>query len=80
QADVVRPFLEHYELQGVAIDPLTGKYYVCSGHGFPDDSMVSIYDNASAFEANNASGAISLGDYDKGEYDIGGTYFSVLGG
>lgn len=80
QADVVRPFLDHYELQGVAVDPLTGKYYVSSGHGFPDDSMVSVYDNASAFEAGNAGGAISLGDYDKGEYDIGGTYFSVRGG
>ncbi|PDT00980.1 hypothetical protein CO666_28045 [Rhizobium chutanense] len=80
QADVVRPFDDHYELQGVAIDPLTGKFYVSSGHGFPDDSMVSIYDNASAFEAGKASGAISLGDYDKGEYDIGGTYFSVRGG
>jgi autoaggregation protein RapA/B/C len=80
QADVVRPFLDHYELQGVAIDPLTGKYYVSSGHGFPDGSTVSIYDNAAAFEADNASGAISLGDYDKGEYDIGGTYFSVRGG
>ncbi|MBB3918324.1 Ig-like domain-containing protein [Rhizobium fabae] len=80
QADVVRPFDDHYELQGVAIDPLTGKFYVSSGHGFPDDSMVSIYDNAAAFEAGHASGAISLGDYDKGEYDIGGTYFSVRGG
>ncbi|MBY5593479.1 hypothetical protein HFO42_04775 [Rhizobium leguminosarum] len=75
QADVARPFLDHYELQGVAIDPLTGKYYVASGHGFPDDSMVSIYDNAAAFEADHASSAISLG-----EYDIGGTYFSVRGG
>jgi autoaggregation protein RapA/B/C len=64
----------------VAIDPLTGKFYVSSGHGFPDDSTVSIYDNAAAFEAGHASGAISLGDYDKGEYDIGGTYFSVRGG
>ncbi|QKK29714.1 hypothetical protein FE844_009065 [Rhizobium indicum] len=80
QADVVRPFDDHYELQGVAIDPLTGKFYVSSGHGFPDDSTVSIYDNAAAFEAGHASGAISLGDYDKGEYDIGGTYFSVRGG
>ncbi|MBX5157984.1 hypothetical protein HJB89_12755 [Rhizobium sp. NZLR8] len=80
QAEVVRPFLDHYELQGVAVDPQTGKFYVSSGHGFPDDSMVSIYDNASAFEADNASGAISLGEYDLGEYDIGGTYFSVRGG
>ncbi|MBX4966063.1 autoaggregation protein RapA/B/C [Rhizobium binae] len=80
QAEAVRPFLDHYELQGVAIDPLTGRYYVSSGHGFPDDSMVYIYDNASAFEADNASGAISLGDYDLGQYDIGGTYFTVRGG
>ncbi|PDV85066.1 hypothetical protein CO652_28390 [Rhizobium sp. H4] len=80
QAEVVRPFLDHYELQGVAVDPLTGKYYVSSGHGFPDDSMVYIYDNAAAFEADNASGAISLGDYDLGQYDIGGTYFAVRGG
>ncbi|MBP2445242.1 Ig-like domain-containing protein [Rhizobium leguminosarum] len=80
QADVVRPFLDHYELQGVAVDPQTGKFYVSSGHGFPDDSMVSIYDNASAFETDNASGAISLGEYDRGEYDIGGTYFTVRGG
>ncbi|MBB5663012.1 autoaggregation protein RapA/B/C [Rhizobium leguminosarum] len=80
QADVVRPFLDHYELQGVAVDPQTGKFYVSSGHGFPDDSMVYIYDNAAAFEADNASGAISLGEYDRGEYDIGGTYFAVRGG
>ncbi|EGE57403.1 UNVERIFIED_ORG: autoaggregation protein RapA/B/C [Rhizobium esperanzae] len=80
QAEVVRPFLDHYEFQGVAVDPLTGKYYVSSGHGFPDDSMVYVYDNASAFEADQASGAISLGDYDLGQYDIGGTYFAVRGG
>ena len=80
QADVVRPFMDHYELQGVAVDPQTGKFYVSSGHGFPDDSMVYIYDNAAAFEADNASGAISLGEYDLGEYDVGGTYFSVRGG
>ena len=81
-ADVVRPFLDHYEIQGVAIDPQTGKYYVTSGHGFPDDSMVSVYDNAAAFEADHASGAISLKGYDipSDYYDIGGTYFAVSGG
>ncbi|MGR9393937.1 Ig-like domain-containing protein [Rhizobium leguminosarum] len=73
--DVVRPFLDHNQFQGVAIDPLTGKFYVSSGYGYQDDHTVAIYDNAAAFEAGHASGSISLA-----KFDIAGTYFSVRGG
>ncbi|MFS2180187.1 Ig-like domain-containing protein [Rhizobium pisi] len=75
QADVVRGFEQRYGTQGMAIDPLTGKFYVSTGVGDADDHTVAIYDNAAAFEAGHASSSISLAGF-----DIAGTYFSVRGG
>lgn len=62
-----------YDWAGVAVDPVTGKFY--ERPGYDGGATVTVYDDEAAFIAGSASGTVSLGG--GGFY---GTYFAVRNG